>query len=531
MKVSSLADPASLTAGTLRYAINQANFDASQGISDNIVFDASLAGGTILLTQGELELVGAGTGTITIDGSSLTTSLAVSGNNISRVFQVDGGVTAVFNGINIEDAANNNSGFGGGIDNFGNLTVSNATFSGNSASFGAAIANWSTLTVSNSTFSGNSANQYAGAIWAVSGLTVSDSTFTGNSAVNGGGAIETTSCPLTVSGSSFSGNTAAFGAALDNNSGTATVSDTTFSGDVATSGNAIDDNNGTVTLEGQGWTNSETISAENQATLNLYGSWTNTGTITVDGSSTIGLGSPIAVNPTASAAANYAWTNTGTLTIADGATVYLGGIFTTDEFESNLQSFGVSIDLADYTVYVSGTLDNSAADNPTSAGVLALSASTGPLTLAGGEIYHGAATTSGSDALVATASGGTLDGVTLDGTLDMTENDDATVTVQGGLVLNGTIELGGDYNFAELDFGSIDDNTPQAISGTGTIQFGQGQNYFERHELSRKQQQRHAHHRAEHHDPGWARRYHFRQWPDRLPGHHRRCGQRRQLEG
>ncbi len=158
-------------------------------------------------------------------------------------------------------------------------------------------------------------------------------------------------------------------------------------------------------ISAPGWTNNGTITATG-ATLDLYGNWTNTGTITADAASTVGLGSPIAVNPTASAAASYAWMNTGTLTIAKGATVYLGGIFTTDEFESNLQSFGVSIDLADYTVYVSGTLDNSAADNPVSDGVLALNAATGPLNLSSsGEIYQGAITTSGSDALVATSSG------------------------------------------------------------------------------------------------------------------------------
>ncbi len=170
----------------------------------------------------------------------------------------------------------------------------------------------------------------------------------------------------------------------------------------------IDDavNGGSLTINAPGWSNNGTITATG-ATLDLYGNWTNnsSGTITADAASTVGLGSPIVIDPTSSSAASYVWTNMGTLTIANGATVYLGGVFSTDAYESNFQSLGVSVDLAQDNVYLSGTLDNSAADNPTSGGTLALSAATGPLSLAGGEIYQGAITTSGSDALVATASG------------------------------------------------------------------------------------------------------------------------------
>ena len=84
--------------------------------------------------------------------------------------------------------------------------MSNSTFSGNSATVGGGICNYGTLTVSNSTFAGNSAN-YGGGIATIRGttdreqqhllrqyrlsrrrhlqrgtLTVSNSTFNGNSA-------------------------------------------------------------------------------------------------------------------------------------------------------------------------------------------------------------------------------------------------------------------------------------------------------------------------------------------------------------
>ena len=75
--------------------------------------------------------------------------------------------------------------------------------------------------------------------------------------------------------------------------------------------------------------------------------------------------------------------------------------------------------------------------------------------------------------------GGTLDAVTLDGILDMTQNHGSfgvNATVVNGLDLNGTVELGSasGMNYAHLYFGNNTDNTPQTISGTGTIQFGHG---------------------------------------------------------
>ncbi len=244
------------------------------------------------------------------------------------------------------------------------------------------------------------------------------------------------------------------------------------------------------------WTNNGTITAAAGSTLNLYGGWTNLGTITVD-SSTVGLGSPVFIDPTSSAATAYAWTNAGTLTIADGASVNLGGVFTTDAFADDFANVGGAIDLAKDTVNLTGSLDNSPADNPVTDGVLALNASTGPLYLAG-LIYAGTIATSSSHDLVANHPGvggvgvypvlgptfygrydfvhGNLDGVTLDGTLDVTQSP-AFATVINGLTLDGTIEVGGPVGIAnsssELFFGAENDGVAQTIGGTGTIQLGQ----------------------------------------------------------
>ena len=88
---------------SLRQAIAQANTDAAAGTSDTITFDPSLGGHTILLAQGQLELSGAGTGIITIDGSSPSTPVTLDANDGDRVFQIDSGVQAVITNLNIEN--------------------------------------------------------------------------------------------------------------------------------------------------------------------------------------------------------------------------------------------------------------------------------------------------------------------------------------------------------------------------------------------------------------------------------------------
>ncbi len=128
-----------------------------------------------------------------------------------------------------------------------------------------------------------------------------------------------------------------------------------------------------LTINATTWVNDGTIAASS-GTLNLYGNWTNNGSISADSSSTISLGSAIAIDPTSTAAAAYAWTNHGTITIAAGATVCLGGVFTTDEFAGSFADRGVTSNLAANTVCLIGTIDNSAADNPSTQGTLALSA-------------------------------------------------------------------------------------------------------------------------------------------------------------
>ncbi len=254
-------------------------------------------------------------------------------------------------------------------------------------------------------------------------------------------------------------------------------------------------NGGVLTIEGQGWSNLGTITVTGptddnptyvSSTLNLYGSWTNYGTISVD-SSTVSLGSPVNIAPTAAAAASYEWVNDGTFAFTGTDTVVnLGGVLTTATYDGIIDDLDQSsLDPTGVSFALTGTLDNSKADNPVNQDVLALDDSTGSLSLNGGEIYQGEITTSGTNDLVATLQVGTLVGVTLDGTLDMTQVagtftptqfSGGTVVVSGGLTLDGTIKLGGasgTSNTGDLIFGSRGDNVAQTIIGSGTIQFGQ----------------------------------------------------------
>ena len=232
------------------------------------------------------------------------------------------------------------------------------------------------------------------------------------------------------------------------------------------------------TLQGTAWNNSGagTITVTD-ATLNLFGSWANHGAIAAN-ASTVSLGNPVNISPTAGSAPGYSWSSPGTIVFSGGCIVNLGGVFTTDTFDGIVadQQPG-SQGLANETVNLTGTLDNSTADNLVSGGVLAIGGLTGAFIISGGRVYQGDVTTAGGDDLVATPVGGTLDGVQLGGTLDMTQFSDATARVIDSLTLDGTIDLGGaagTTNNATLYVGNgSSDTNPETIGGSGVLQFGQ----------------------------------------------------------
>ena len=205
---------------------------------------------------------------------------------------------------------------------------------------------------------------------------------------------------------------------LDNNYPLATiVNQGTISADVA---------GGQLSLGGTGtFTNQATLSAFNGGTLSINGAWNST------------LGSTITVN---------------------NSTLNLGGSFT---------QTGLTLDRTGGTVNLVGTVT----------GNLVLDATTGAWNMAGGALHGGTLTETGVGQLLPTSSGGTLDGMTVNGDLDLSQQNTANLTVMNNLVLNGTLSLGtADGSlFGRLYVGTYGSGS-QTISGNATVVFGGSSN-------------------------------------------------------
>jgi predicted outer membrane repeat protein len=188
--------------GSLRQAIA----DAASG--DVISFDPSLAGGTITL-ESDLVLTYTDVGemSLTIDGSSLSPQVTISGGDvahlqfstqtditISDLTIVHGYGSGIVSGgkltvINSTIKNNQAVGSGGGIYSSGTLTLKNSTITQNQADAGGGIAitgNAADNSILNSTIAQNTASTGGGiSIHAIAAVEVNNSTFAGNSAVQG----------------------------------------------------------------------------------------------------------------------------------------------------------------------------------------------------------------------------------------------------------------------------------------------------------------------------------------------------------
>jgi|GEM_PF-717161 len=172
-------------------SLRQAMLDANSG--DTITFDPSLAGGTLTLTSGELDI----TKNLTIDGftnANGTPDLTISGNNASRVFEESGfGTSATLDGLVITNGSAN-AGSGGGIATNGpnNLILKNCQVTNNQASSsGGGIygAPGGEVVLFNSSLSGNTSDGAGGGIYGLQLVTLIDSTASGNYSKTTGGAI------------------------------------------------------------------------------------------------------------------------------------------------------------------------------------------------------------------------------------------------------------------------------------------------------------------------------------------------------
>ncbi len=208
------------------------------GVCDEAhLLDALSGGGTVTFScSGTITLTATITVTAstTIDGKGQ--NVVISGNNAVRVFTVSSGAALNLNQLTVSDGRDLESGggiynygtltvsnssisrnwggwHGGGICNDGTFTVTNSTISENGARVGAGIDNPGMLTVSNSTIAHNYAD-HGGGIYSSGTLTMSNSTLANNQGGLSGGGIDGTGPLMIVSSSTFSGNVGEYGSSF-----------------------------------------------------------------------------------------------------------------------------------------------------------------------------------------------------------------------------------------------------------------------------------------------------------------------------
>ena len=229
-------------AGSLRKAVADAKAAAGD---DLIVFDNVLTG-TIILTSGEILI----DSNISISKTG-TSSIAVSGNNASRVFNVTSGVIVSLTNISVINGKIEGS--GGGILNAGTLNLSNVVVSDNTATYsgatfgndGGGIFNTGVLNVQTSTIKNNKAvvlttgSASGGGLSNTGTATVNNSSIILNSSIgkpsaygggifNGGNLTVTSSTIGNNSTSATGANSKSQGGAIFNSGqGTLTIRNTT----------------------------------------------------------------------------------------------------------------------------------------------------------------------------------------------------------------------------------------------------------------------------------------------------------------
>jgi hypothetical protein len=198
-----------------------------QGIRDAIALGGgthtfACDGPTTVVTRAEVAI----DNDVILDGEG---NLTVDGDEHHRVFSVAEGITAELRGFTATKGFSSYG--GGGIFNWGTLTLTNSTLSGNSAAGGGGIYNSGTLTLTHSTLSGNSAAG-GGGIWNDGTLTLTNSTVSVNTAEGGygGGGIFNYVGTLTLTHSTVSDNS---GGGIHNYQGTVALTNTLVDNDCA----------------------------------------------------------------------------------------------------------------------------------------------------------------------------------------------------------------------------------------------------------------------------------------------------------
>ncbi len=233
----------SLAEGSFRQALLNANAFAG---NDTITFNLPAGPQTINLTGVLPEISGDVTITNSTGSSNLTVRRDTGGDY--RIFKVNSGISATFDGFTIADGFTVEDG-GGIYNDGGTVNATNSTLSNNTAkdgSGGGIYNKGGTVNATNSTFSNNFLSSFfnpnlnaipsGGGIHNEGGtVNLTNSIFSSNSGFvpSRGGAISNNSGTVNVTNGTSSGNSAQDGGGISNNGpGTVKVTNSTFSDNV-----------------------------------------------------------------------------------------------------------------------------------------------------------------------------------------------------------------------------------------------------------------------------------------------------------
>ena len=260
--------------GSLREVI------ARVGPGATISFAAELSGKTLVLPSGPLAIDKA----VRIGASALPGGIGISGNNVSRVFEIAADTSAVIVNISISEGLSN--GPGGCILNDGTLALIGSSVTDCSADRGGAIFNTGTVTMAASTVADSNAS-VGGCVESSGELTLFRSAVVRCVATVSSGAIHSTG-GLTATNSTVAASRAPQVGGVWN-AGDATVTYTTIAGNHSTNagsaalgGGYFQDTGGSLSVD-------SSIFAGNTSDIAPDVSWQGRGTLTSPGPNLIGV--------------------------------------------------------------------------------------------------------------------------------------------------------------------------------------------------------------------------------------------------
>lgn len=228
------------------FATIQAALSAVSDGATIIIAPGTYTGFSVPSTLEDVTLLGAGSSQTIFDG----------GVPPYYRYVVENAGTATISGVTITGGISTSPYSGGGLSNWGTLTLKNSVVMDNTGSHGGGIVNDGTLTLASSTVTHNTATLSGGGIYNVTpgNVTLSNSVVSDNESPSGGG-IYSLTADVTLSNSVVSDNDAydsSGGGIAISTGGTLTVKDTTISGNTASDtrpwGGGIFAQSGTVLL-------------------------------------------------------------------------------------------------------------------------------------------------------------------------------------------------------------------------------------------------------------------------------------------